>query len=111
MVSTCSMVVKLSNHQRLFAEVVGSFVAALVPQLAQLKKRNQVQAHKDLDHGRCLHDGRLRCRAGAVLREHGVPFGDTHKHGAAYLGRLMERPSFARAVQEAQPYLARPEVD
>ncbi len=35
-----------------------------------------------------------------------MPFGDTHKHAAAYLGRLLERPSFARAVKEAQPYLA-----
>jgi glutathione S-transferase len=35
-----------------------------------------------------------------------VPFGDTHKNAAAYFRRLMERPSFARAVKEAQPYLA-----
>ncbi|MGH9201791.1 MAG: glutathione S-transferase family protein [Vicinamibacterales bacterium] len=35
-----------------------------------------------------------------------MPFGDTHKNAAAYLGRLLERPSFARAVKEAQPYLA-----
>ena len=35
-----------------------------------------------------------------------LPFGDTHKNTAAYLGRLMERPSFARTVREAQPYLA-----
>jgi glutathione S-transferase len=34
-----------------------------------------------------------------------MPFGDTHKNAARYLGRLMERPSFARAVREAQPYL------
>jgi glutathione S-transferase len=33
-----------------------------------------------------------------------VPFGDTHKNVAGYFGRLMERPSFARAVKEAQPY-------
>jgi glutathione S-transferase len=35
-----------------------------------------------------------------------MPFGDTHRNVAGYLGRLMERPSFARAVREAQPYLA-----
>jgi glutathione S-transferase len=35
-----------------------------------------------------------------------MPFGDIHKNTATYLGRLMERPSFARAVEEAQPYLA-----
>jgi glutathione S-transferase len=35
-----------------------------------------------------------------------MPFGDTHKNVAAYLARLMGRPSFARAVREAQPYLA-----
>jgi glutathione S-transferase len=35
-----------------------------------------------------------------------LPFGDTHRNAAAYLGRLMERPSFARAVEEAAPYRA-----
>jgi glutathione S-transferase len=35
-----------------------------------------------------------------------MPFGDTHKNAAAYLARLMERPSFARAIEEAQPYRA-----
>jgi glutathione S-transferase len=35
-----------------------------------------------------------------------MPFGDTHKNAAAYLGRLMERPSFARVIKEAQPFLA-----
>jgi glutathione S-transferase len=34
-----------------------------------------------------------------------MPFGDTHKNVAGYFGRLMRRPSFARAVKEAQPYL------
>jgi glutathione S-transferase len=33
-----------------------------------------------------------------------VPFGDTHKNVAAYFGRLMERPSFARCVSEAKPF-------
>ena len=33
-----------------------------------------------------------------------MPFGDTHKHAAAYLERLMARPSVARALREAQPY-------
>src|SRR5260370_1412945 len=31
-----------------------------------------------------------------------VPFGDNHKNVAAYFGRLMKRPSFARAVEEAK---------
>jgi glutathione S-transferase len=35
-----------------------------------------------------------------------MPFRDTHRNAAAYLTRLMERPSFARVVKEAQPYLA-----
>ena len=40
-----------------------------------------------------------------------MPFGDTHKNVAGYFGRLMERPSFARAVEEAKPYFAHvPEV-
>jgi glutathione S-transferase len=33
-----------------------------------------------------------------------MPFGDTYKNAVAYLGRLMKRPSFARALEEAQPY-------
>lgn len=35
-----------------------------------------------------------------------MPFRDTHKSAAALLARLMERPSFARVLEEAQPYLA-----
>ena len=35
-----------------------------------------------------------------------LPFGETHKNVSAYFGRLMERPSFARAVAEAKPYFA-----
>jgi glutathione S-transferase len=35
-----------------------------------------------------------------------MPLSENHKNAAAYLGRLMDRPSFARAVKEAQPYLA-----
>jgi glutathione S-transferase len=33
-----------------------------------------------------------------------VPFGATYANAARYLGRLMERPSFARVLEEAQPY-------
>ncbi len=33
-----------------------------------------------------------------------VPFAETHKNLAAYLDRLMARPSFARVLEEAQPY-------
>ena len=35
-----------------------------------------------------------------------MPFGDAHRNAAAYLDRLMERPSFARVVEEAKPYRA-----
>ncbi|MFA5940912.1 MAG: glutathione S-transferase family protein [Sinimarinibacterium sp.] len=35
-----------------------------------------------------------------------IPFGPAHPRTAAYLGRLMERPSYARVFKEAQPYLA-----
>lgn len=35
-----------------------------------------------------------------------MPFGDTHENAASYLRRLMERPSFARVVEEAAPYRA-----
>jgi len=33
-----------------------------------------------------------------------APIGDTYPHARAYHARLMARPSFARVVQEAQPY-------
>ena len=33
-----------------------------------------------------------------------VPFGDSHKNVTAYLTRLMARPSYARALEEAEPY-------
>jgi glutathione S-transferase len=32
------------------------------------------------------------------------PFASTHRHAAAYLGRLVERPSYARVLREMQPY-------
>ena len=35
-----------------------------------------------------------------------MPFHETHRHAAAYLQRLLERPSFARVIKEAQPYFA-----
>jgi glutathione S-transferase len=35
-----------------------------------------------------------------------MPFGDTHPNVAAYLGRLRARPSYARALKEAEPYFA-----
>jgi glutathione S-transferase len=34
-----------------------------------------------------------------------MPFADTHKNVAAYFDRLMARPSYARVVDEARPYL------
>jgi glutathione S-transferase len=34
-----------------------------------------------------------------------LPFGGTHPNAAAYLARLMARPSFARVIEEAKPYL------
>jgi glutathione S-transferase len=33
-----------------------------------------------------------------------APFAGTHRNAAAYLDRLMQRPSYARALKEAQPY-------
>ena len=35
-----------------------------------------------------------------------TPLSGPYPNAAAYLGRLMERPSYARALKEAQPYLA-----
>jgi glutathione S-transferase len=33
-----------------------------------------------------------------------MPLGAAHRNAAAYLGRLTQRPSFARVLQEAEPY-------
>jgi glutathione S-transferase len=33
-----------------------------------------------------------------------MPLGESHGHAAAYLGRLKQRPSFARVLAEAEPY-------
>ncbi len=33
------------------------------------------------------------------------PFRDTHPHAMAYLDRLMARPSYARVLREAEPYI------
>jgi glutathione S-transferase len=35
-----------------------------------------------------------------------MPFGATHKNAMAYLKRLMERPSYARTLKEAEPYFS-----
>src|SRR5215472_3154551 len=34
-----------------------------------------------------------------------MPFGETHRQTSGYLARLMARPSYARALEEAKPYL------
>ena len=34
-----------------------------------------------------------------------IPFGETHRNAAAYLARLMARRSYARALEEAKPFL------
>jgi glutathione S-transferase len=34
------------------------------------------------------------------------PLADTHRHAARYLGRLLERPSYARVIEEAKPYFS-----
>jgi glutathione S-transferase len=33
-----------------------------------------------------------------------MPLGEAHRHAAAYLGRQVQRPSFARVLKEAEPY-------
>jgi glutathione S-transferase len=33
-----------------------------------------------------------------------MPFAGTHPHAHAYLDRLTQRPSYARALKEAEPY-------
>jgi glutathione S-transferase len=35
-----------------------------------------------------------------------MPLGENYKHVAAYLDRLLKRPSFARAMKEAEPFLS-----
>jgi glutathione S-transferase len=47
------------------------------------------------------------CAAGAPLffANKLVPFGDSHKHLAAYFARLSQRPAQARTFREAEPFL------
>ena len=33
-----------------------------------------------------------------------MPLAESHRGCAAYLGRLMQRPSYARVLNEAEPY-------
>ena len=54
--------------------------------------------------GEDLHDGRLRRGAGAVLCRQGHAVRGDPQGCAAYLERLMQRPSYARALKEAEPY-------
>ncbi|MEA2982655.1 MAG: glutathione S-transferase [Alphaproteobacteria bacterium] len=35
-----------------------------------------------------------------------IPLGDKHKNAAGYLRRLLDRPSYARIIEEAKPYFA-----
>lgn len=35
-----------------------------------------------------------------------MPFGESHKNAGAYLDRLKARPSYARVLEEAEPYFA-----
>ena len=53
-----------------------------------------------------LRGGNLRCSTPKV-----VPCAEGHENVAAYLARLMERPSFARVVAEAQPHGPFPRLD
>jgi glutathione S-transferase len=50
--------------------------------------------------------GMADCAAAPALfyADQVMPFGDTHRNVAAYFDRLLARPSFARAVEEAKPY-------
>jgi glutathione S-transferase len=34
-----------------------------------------------------------------------VPFRDQYQHLAAYFDRLLQRPSYTRALREAEPYM------
>jgi glutathione S-transferase len=48
---------------------------------------------------------RLRRGSGAIYASKVAPFGETYPCIAAYFYRLIQRPSYARAVREAEPYL------
>ncbi len=53
-----------------------------------------------------IQHGRLRRGSSALLRQSGAALRSTHENAAAYLRRLEQRPSFARVLEEAQPYFA-----
>jgi glutathione S-transferase len=48
----------------------------------------------------------LRRRAPLFYIEKLLPLAGAHKNVARYLGRLLERPSYARVIEEAKPYFS-----
>ena len=66
----------------------------------------QGHGKENLGRGRRLHDGRLRRRAGLFYYNRAVtPLAGSFDNVAAYLDRLVKRPSYARALKEAEPFL------
>ncbi len=66
---------------------------------------NERARRQDVGDGRRLHAGGLRSRAGAVLRRARRALRRrSTRIVASYLARLKQRPSFARVIEEAQPF-------
>ena len=65
---------------------------------------DQRMAGRAMGRRRRLQPCRLRRRAGAVLCRLGAPDSGIARPPEAYRQRLLARPSFARAVDEARPY-------
>jgi len=59
--------------------------------------------YRRLGHRGAFHNGRLRGRSAIVLHDRMMPLAREFPHVSAYLDRLTKRPSYARALTEAQP--------
>lgn len=72
----------------------------------QLRHDRPRHGREDLDHRRRVHDGRLAASPALFYANTAMPFEAGQKNLAGYLDRLMARPSFARVLNEAEPYFA-----
>ncbi len=65
-------------------------------------ERDMVKQTWAVDHEFSMAD----CAAAPALfyADKVLPLADSYSNASAYLARLMQRPSFARALEEAQPY-------
>ena len=92
-----------ANDPHGVAEAKATIRAALGVVEADLSTRNPAQGAWAVGDTFSLAD----CAAAPALfyANKVVPFETSHRHTMAYLDRLKQRPSIARVIEEAQPYM------